>query len=141
MIYRSLSILLMSASLTVGLNSPVHAQMLAKDPVRILNHDTGERYTKPWGQLKLNLATQKALLTKIFTLRQTYYDIPLKIQHLFLAHNDVTRVSFMSEDGWVIMMDWPTGEMCSLMFDSQGGFAGLLQKSCQVNTGPEMTPR
>lgn len=132
---RSLKFVFMAISLNFCLILPIQAQMLAKDPVRIINHDTGERYTKRWGKLTLNPATQKALLTKITTLRKSYYDIPLKIQLLFLAHNDVTRVSFMSEDGWVIMMDWPTGEMCSLMFDSQGGFAGLLQKSCQVNTG------
>ncbi len=134
--YRYLSFLFITAYLMIAPDLPVSAQMLAKDPVRILNHDTGERYTKPWGQLTLSPATQKALLAKIGSLRKTYYDIPLKIKFLFLSHNDVTRVSFMSEDGWVIMMDWPTGEMCSLMFDSQGGFAGLLQKSCQVNTGP-----
>lgn len=136
LLYRSLAVFWMALYLVIANSAPTQAQMLPQDPVRIINHDTGERYTKAWGQLKLNPATQKALLTKITTLRQTYYDIPLKIKHLFLAHNDVTRVSLMSEDGWVIMMDWPTGEMCSLMFDSQGGFAGLLQKSCQVNTGP-----
>ena len=43
----------------------------------------------------------------------------------------VTRVTFMSNEGSIMMMNWPKGQVCALSLDSQGGFAGINNQPCQ----------
>lgn len=90
------------------------------------------RYFKKWSEVKLSAQTKSALLQKNQAIEKAegYGIEKFKIHYLFLGGDKVTRVFFLGDSGTVIMMDWPQGQYCKMLFDGDAGFAASIDESC-----------
>lgn len=91
-----------------------------------------KKYFKKWKQLNLSAKTRSALLQKNQLIdKQEGYGIErFKIHFLFVGEGEVTRVFFLGDGGTVIMMDWPKGQYCKMLFDGDAGFAASIDENC-----------
>ncbi|HEY9842233.1 MAG: hypothetical protein ACAI44_26770 [Candidatus Sericytochromatia bacterium] len=96
------------------------------------DRDGYPRYFKKWKDLKLDAKTRAGLLA-----RNKQLDSQLggfqkyRIGFLFIINGEVSRVAFYGDYGGVSMMDWPKGEVCTLSFEANGGYAGIHKQACE----------
>ncbi|HEY9841124.1 MAG: hypothetical protein ACAI44_21110 [Candidatus Sericytochromatia bacterium] len=90
------------------------------------------KYFKKWKDIKLSAKTRAALQQKAQSLEKEGYGEKFRIQFLFIASNEVTRVFYLGDSGTVVMMDWPPGQaegaVCVLSFAANGGYFGTQEK-------------
>jgi hypothetical protein len=90
------------------------------------------KYFKRWKELGLSVQTKAALIQKNQAIeKQEGYGIEkYKIHFLFVANDAVRRVFFLGDSGTVIMMDWPKGQYCKMLFDGDAGFSASIDENC-----------
>jgi len=106
-----------------------------QDQIGVIIYETMSQeapLVKSWQRLQLNQSTRTQLLKQNQALDQELdgYE-KYRIAFLFLVSDQVSRVAFYGNRGSVVMMDWPTGNLCRLNFEGQGGYAGIHKQACR----------
>ncbi|MEZ0372339.1 MAG: hypothetical protein ACAI44_24835 [Candidatus Sericytochromatia bacterium] len=110
------------------------AETKPDDQVGVIQADRDgyPRYFKKWKDLKLDAKTRAGLLARNKQLDGEAGGFQkFRIGFLFIINGEVSRVAFYGDYGGVSMMDWPKGEVCSLSFEANGGYAGIHKQACE----------
>ncbi|MFN4151184.1 MAG: hypothetical protein ACK4IX_09585 [Candidatus Sericytochromatia bacterium] len=112
---------------------PVVAETKPDDLVGIyqFSMENEKSYFKKWKDIKLDNKNKKEISKIIKKFEED--GEKFRVDYIFLANGDLTRIKFDGDLGSVVMMDWPKGTICSLNFTSNGGYAGINNQACTNN--------
>lgn len=122
-------ILMISFSFLV-FSFPVIAETKPNDIVGIyqFSMENEKHYFKKWKDIQLD-NKKKIEISKLLKNLEKDGE-KFRVNYLFLADGDLTRIKFDGDLGSVVMMDYPKGQTCSLFFSGNGGYAGINNKAC-----------